>query len=211
MKSKVGRELRSNHRTQDNVEPVTSHDGYHHTSPESAKNPMLQDQPWFANFLTSDTPIWIGEASDAAFATRLAQLLAAPDLDPGHLPRTSYVTDAQLLECAAKPSSWPTPGKSRFLVQAALQSLKRCYHIVRASQILGYLERNADNEALPNIAQCKLYAMFAIGELYSFRLRSCDEDFPGLAYFSKASRMLGSVHERPDLEVVETTLLLVSN
>lgn len=196
---------------QDNTEPVVSNDSHHHTtSSESAKNPLLQDQPWFANFMTSDTPIWIGEASDAAFATRLAQLLAAPDLDPGHLPRTSYVTDAQLLVGATKASNWPTPAHRRFLAQAALQSLKHYYHVVRASQVLEYLEYNPGNPALTDVAQCKLYAIFAIGELYSSRLRSRDESFPGLAYFSKASRMLGIIQERPDLDVVETTLLLVS-
>lgn len=196
--------------------PTTSTDGGadggadERTGRDTPKNPLLQDQPWFANFMTSDTPIWIGEASDAAFATRLAQFLSAPEGDPGHLPRTSYVTDEQLREFAARPIDWPLHGKALFLVQAALRSLNRCYHIVRASQVLDSLERAAEIDGENDVTTCKLYALFAIGELFTSRSKGPDESFPGLGYFAKASKKFGIFSERPILDVLETVLLLVS-
>ena len=58
---------------------------------------------------------------------------------------------------------------------------------------------------------CKLEALFALGEAYSFRSQSVSEDtFPGLAYFARAARTLRGCRERPQMDYIEVLLLLVS-
>lgn len=54
--------------------------------------PILEKNDWFADIRTSDTPIWIGEISDAAVATPFRQF-ASFSQAPSHLPRTKIASD----------------------------------------------------------------------------------------------------------------------
>lgn len=72
---------------------------------------------------------------------------------------------------------------------------------------MGSAEIHPANNA---VTACKMWAIFAIGQLYSTKSVTQNATFPGLAYFAKASSMLQVISERPHLDVVETMLLLVS-
>lgn len=162
---------------------------------------------------TSDTPIWIGEISDAAFATRVRQLVMAPQTS-SHIPRTHYVSDETLWSTAPPVSSpvWPSSVRAKFLVNTAMRSIRRSYHIVRSSDVLSTLERLSHGDARNQAtlaAMAKMWALFALGELYSTRCIQRDDVFPGLSAFSYASQVLRVVSERPVLDVVEALLLLV--
>lgn len=61
-----------------------------------------------------------------------------------------------------------------------------------------------------SVIKCKLWALFAIGEVYATRTNPPGRDFPGMAYFAKASRLLGVLSERPTIDSIETINLLVS-
>ena len=78
----------------------------------SARNPLFEDRPWFHHMNTSNTPILIGEAADAAFATRFRQAI----FDANHIPRTSFATDEKLVSLANSHCQWPAPSRARFLV-----------------------------------------------------------------------------------------------
>ncbi|KAI9148029.1 LOW QUALITY PROTEIN: putative transcriptional regulatory protein [Paramyrothecium foliicola] len=179
-------------------------------SEDLPRNPLMEDGPWFAHMKTSGTPIWIGEASDAAFATRFRQTMAVTDDFANHIPRTHYATEDLLLKMAKSTPQWPSLSRARLLVGAAMRSLCRCYHIVRKSEVLALLERLDHNRSNPKEASyvCKMWAIFAIGELYTTKIGSLDDDFPGLAYFAHANNMLRVIGERPQLDSVETMLLL---
>lgn len=158
------------------------------------------------------TPILIGEAADAAFATRFRQALFdphAPQLK--HMMRVNYATDQKLLSLAESEVRWPSPSRSKFLVEVSLKHVSRGYHIVRRSSVLESLKRSINDlswgDSLP---RCKLWALFAIGKLHSTRSVGSDKDFPGMAYFAKASRMLGVLDERPGIDSIEIMNLLVS-
>ncbi|TGO43584.1 hypothetical protein BOTNAR_1911g00010 [Botryotinia narcissicola] len=64
---------------------------------ETTLNPVLRDSHWFERIETSETPIWIGEISDAAFATRVRQLITAPQ-PSNHIPRTHFVPNETLCQ-----------------------------------------------------------------------------------------------------------------
>lgn len=56
----------------------------------------------------------------------------------------------------------------------------------------------------------KMWALFALGELRSSKCLSSSKRLPGLAYFAVASDTVRMINERPQLDVIETTLILVS-
>lgn len=55
-----------------------------------------------------------------------------------------------------------------------------------------------------------MWALFAIGKLRASRCPRSAHKPPGLAYFASASNAVRMVNERPQLDVIETLLLLVS-
>lgn len=56
-----------------------------------------------------------------------------------------------------------------------------------------------------------MWALFAIGELRSSKCLSAGDSLPGVAYFAAASDAVRMINERPQLDVIETVLLLVSS
>lgn len=179
--------------------------------PDASAEQILEEIDWFAHTRTSDTPIWIGEISDAAFATRFRQF-ALSSQTPSHIPRTQFASDDVLRLLATTNPAWPTPPRARLLVQTALQFLWHSYHVVRRSDILSALNTFCSaqsNTGSSPITKAKIYAMFALGELRSSKCLSSSKGLPGLAYFAVASDAIRVINERPQLDVIETTLILV--
>lgn len=105
----------------------------------------------------------------------------------------------------------PEPARARYLVEAALRSVGRCFHILLRSVVMEELERHIhDSESFSVLIKSKLLAVFAIGELYTTRASVTIGSFPGLAFFCRATRILQIVPERPHITVIETKLLLAS-
>lgn len=175
-----------------------------------ARNPLFDDRSWFFPLGTTG-PIHIGEAADAAFATRLRQALAEDGV-ANHIPRTDYVTDIKLSGLAEAELTWPSLARARLLIKTAFDTIGSCYHCVRRSEVYAELKKAYRNPSGPRtVFTCKLEALFALGEAYSCRTQSTSEDtFPGLAYFARASRTIRGVKERPQVDHIEVLLLLVS-
>lgn len=128
----------------------------------------------------------------------------------GHLPRVNFPSDEQLLALSDAEVPWPTPARARLLVRAAINSLCRCYYIVRRSSILHELECAIQNSSQTGLrSKSKLWVMFAIGEMYTTRNSTSERIFPGLHYFCKAMNIQRVVSERPSVDIVEIQLLLV--
>ncbi|KAL8408246.1 hypothetical protein RB594_006881 [Gaeumannomyces avenae] len=167
----------------------------------------LDDRPWFFDLNIPNTPILLGEASDAAFATRFRQAVAGGR----HIPRVNYATDEDLLALSDTDCEWPSPSRARFLVDVALRYASRHYHIVRRSRILEGLEQTLANptRSSDSLLRCKLWALFALGEMYSARSADAAENcFPGIHYFARATRIMRIVSERPRIGAIEIRLLL---
>ncbi|KAL5601557.1 hypothetical protein FOBRF1_009090 [Fusarium oxysporum] len=179
---------------------------------DAAEEKILEEIDWFAHTRTSDTPIWIGEISDAAFATRFRQF-ASSSQTPSHIPRTQFASDDDLRLLVTTNPAWPTPPRARLLVQTALKFLRCSYHVVRRSEILSALNTfclDPSNAGVSLIMKSKMWALFALGELRSSKCLSSSKRLPGLAYFAVASDTVRMINERPQLDVIETTLILAS-
>ncbi|KAH7396325.1 fungal-specific transcription factor domain-containing protein [Pyrenochaeta sp. MPI-SDFR-AT-0127] len=174
---------------------------------EALENPLFEERPWFLTVSSLDMPILIGEAADAAFATRFRQALAT--VCTNHLPRMSYLPDVPLLMLSESQYHWPTAARARFLVKVAFSTVCRYYHIIRKSVISESLETAIKNGGNGDrLVISKLLALFALGDAYSARSAVQGTKFPGLAYFVQARRMVNVPAERPHTDTVEIALLL---
>ena len=177
-------------------------------SNDTLQNPLFDERPWFHTVSASDIPIHIGEAADAAFATRVRQTLAAGYTS--HLPRMSYVPDGSLMLQSGTSIRWPTPARARFLIKAVFSTICRFYHIVRKSTVQEDLEGAIKSGGdLDRLTKSKMLALFALGEAYSAKAAASETSFPGLVYFMQARDLVSEPMERPQLDAVEVALLLV--
>lgn len=176
-----------------------------------ARNPLHDERSWFHPLGSTELPIHIGEAADAAFATRFRQALARASTDVQHIPRKHYVSDTKLMHLSDDPVPWPPLAQARLLIKAALDTVGTCYHCVRRSEVYSGLKQRYRNLQGPKtIFDYKLWALFALGEAYSSRTQCTSDDaFPGLLYFARASRMFRGARERPQIDIIEVLLLLV--
>lgn len=178
-------------------------------SNDTLQNPLLDRRPWFHTVSSSDITIHIGEAADAAFATRFRQTLAT--VHTSHLPRMSYVPDAPLMMLSASQYRWPTPARARFLVKVAFSTVCRYFHVIRRSVVQQNLEAAINSNGNGDrLIIGKLLALFALGEVYSAKTAAQEATFPGVAYFAQARCLVSEPMERPQLDSVEAVLLLVS-
>ncbi|KAI0866554.1 fungal-specific transcription factor domain-containing protein [Xylaria cubensis] len=175
---------------------------------ETETSPVLSNGPWFDSLNVFKSPVLIGEAADAAFATRFRQVIADPATPkPTHLLRLNYTSNESLMSLTDASTTWPGPSRARFLLEAAMKYIGRCYHIVQRQVALDGWERiNRDPSRGSPILRSRYWALFAIGELYITKSIGTG-GFPGLAYFAQASKALGYLDERPEVESVELYLL----
>ncbi|KAJ0322464.1 hypothetical protein COL5a_008694 [Colletotrichum fioriniae] len=199
----------------DNEEPLTvaaaAEDAVAAAGATAPATATLEVRPWFINANVFRTPILIGEVADAAFSTRFRQVISDPYApQPRHMLRVNYAPDAELMALVKSSDvAWPTPSRSRFLVEVALKYVAHRYHVVRRSAVMRDLEQSIHNPSWGDLMlRSKLWALFAIGELYSTRSIPSEKDFPGMPYFAKASRVLGVLDERPGTDSIEIMLLL---
>ena len=176
---------------------------------ETTQNPLIEERAWFHPLPSLESPIFVGEASDSAYCTRFRQTVGT--VCTNHLPRISFIQDEPLMLLSETERPWPTPARARFLVKVALNTICRYYHIVRKSVVLESLEEAIKQERREKTLKiAKLLALFALGEAYSARSADPQSTFPGLLYFVHSRKMVSIPFERPQVDSVEISLLLVS-
>jgi len=185
-----------------------------HTTPRADnadRNPVLEDHPWFMVHEAIDLPIYINETADAAFATRLRQTASTKPVN--HLARSQYVDDETLRSLSESPSppSWPSSSRLKFLVNTALETACKTWHIVRRSRVDRDVEALLqDPDGCHWLTASRIWALMAIGDAFSSRCALPDQPFPGAKYWARAMRLVHTTMERPRLCLVEVYLLLVS-
>ncbi|PYH76339.1 hypothetical protein BO82DRAFT_387384 [Aspergillus uvarum CBS 121591] len=204
------------HNSQPNtdINPQTNSQPNTHANPQPDAQPSSvfdspYETPWFDNRNIFHTPILISEEADAAFATRFRQVISDPRVpEPTHLLRLNYAEDRALLALPEPGLAWPSQPRARFLVEAALKYICRCYYITRPGAAREMMDKVISTPAAASsILSCKYWALFAVGELYATRAPAM-HSYPGMAYFSQACKILGYPNERPGTESIETLLLL---
>lgn len=194
--------------------PLPSAAASEHTTPRADnadRNPVLEDHPWFMVHEAVDLPIYINETADAAFATRLRQTASTRPVN--HLARVQYVEDDTLRSLweSSSPPSWPSSSRLKFLVNTALDTACKTWHIVRRSRIDRDVEALLQDPSNCNwLKDSRIWALMAIGDAFSSRCTLPDQPFPGSKYWARAMQLVHMTMERPRLCLVEVYLLLVS-
>ncbi|KFY97034.1 hypothetical protein V498_02328 [Pseudogymnoascus sp. VKM F-4517 (FW-2822)] len=132
---------------------------------ENLSNPLIQDRAWFVPHDVANPPVYIGEASCTAFATRFRQALAEFQGATPHIPRTHYTQDENLLSALHSPVSWPGRTQAQLLLKVALININRAFHVVLTKPTLASLDQLYQDPRPPGaLATCKFFALFALGE-----------------------------------------------
>ena len=172
-------------------------------------NPLVRDDAWFVP--PDQSPIFIGEAACTAFSSRLRQLLLHTQAEI-HIARTHYIQDSQILQAADEKAPWPSRPQAYLLVESVIATVGQCHHLSSLSSVRGILEKAyTDRSSLSQMQECKLFALFALAQVYSPRLaEGQDTVFPGLPYFARARLLLPVLPERATADHVEVLICLVS-
>ncbi|KXH61543.1 fungal specific transcription factor [Colletotrichum salicis] len=178
-------------------------------SAETETSPAISIDPRFDSLNFFRSPVLIGEAADAAFATRFRQVITDPSApEPIHVLRLDYASNEFMMSLADVKKPWSGPYRARFLLEAAMKYIGRSYHIVKARAMTESWKQNSHDASQEGITlRCRTWALFAIGELYISKSTGV-HGFPGMAYFAQASKALGYLDERPEVDSVELYLLL---
>lgn len=171
------------------------------------RNPLINERPWFAPGLLR-TPIHVGEAAEAGFATRLRQAIAGSS--ECHILRTHFMDDMTLRNVELESFQLPGSAHAGFLINVAFNTVLRTYPVVRRSSLVGFenLLTSGPNQG-QNVHLCRLYALLALAEAYAAHNSPHAAAFPGAALFARALAIISQPSERPQIEQVETYLLLV--
>jgi len=181
------------------------------TNDESGvQNLLVGEQARFSKY-HGNLWVYMCEAACSTFSTRLCQELLGAQAQVD-LIRQAYVQESQLNDAYNSDTfSWPTRPQAFMLVETALRTVGKCYHISRCSTARKSLEMAyKDVNSVDQLTISKLLAMFALGEVYSPRRSADPQGVPGLVYFAQAKKLLRIVPERPSIEHIEISVMFVS-
>ncbi|KAL1997982.1 hypothetical protein VTN02DRAFT_269 [Thermoascus thermophilus] len=191
------------------------------------RNPLIEDRAWFVRDHASTQPVYIGEAACTAFGTRLRQFLHGPE-PVAPLPRSSSSTTATsssvqhraLRRMASPDFRLPTRAYAHLLVRVALRFLGNDYHLMLRATTLERLDALYRDRCFDDpVLLCRLFAIFAIGELYTNRKApsssassassgSAGPQVPGTGFFLQAMSLFQDLHEEATVSYIEILLLL---
>jgi hypothetical protein len=174
-------------------------------------NPVMTENAWFILTDLDRIPNYIPDAACPAFATRFRQTIAPAGQTLHHYPRTHWVADEHLKSPTGTQCIWPTRVDAQLLVKVAVARVNNSYHVLLYKSTMALLDQAySEDEPLQEKNICKLFALFALGRVYSSHVKQASaERFPGLEYFKYASSLVNVLPERPCLEHVESLILLV--
>lgn len=160
----------------------------------------------------STQPIYIGEAACTAFGTRLRQFLGGSE-PVAPLPRSNYVKDKAFARMSPTEIELPTKTYAQLLIKVALRFLGNDYHLMLVKTTLSRLDGLYRGESFDDpVFLCKLFAIFAMGEMYSNQRAASTKDstvIPGTKYFIQAITLFQDLHEEATVQYIETLLIMV--
>ncbi|KOS42751.1 hypothetical protein ACN38_g6348 [Penicillium nordicum] len=207
---RLKQESRSNRQEQSSGPQQVYGDTATENSEPLAQSNLLGEKPWFQSNDASVVPLYISEATCAAFATRLCQSLKGTNTPTPHLPRSRYTDESAISSLLRTDVQWPGLVSAQLLVKTALGHIIPSFHLALKKDTLDmlhgvYQRGDFDNPSI----KCKYFALFAIAQVFSTPHDLSDtSNVPGLAYFAKAWNLIQIVPERPSMIHIESLLLI---
>ncbi|KAI9048299.1 hypothetical protein LZ554_008094 [Drepanopeziza brunnea f. sp. 'monogermtubi'] len=151
---------------------------------------------------------YVGEAACTTFGTKLRRFLRGDDQAGPSRPR--YYKNQRMLRASCTDCQLPNRSDAQLLVRVVLRFIGPDYHLLRRTSFLERLEETYKLEVLNDpIWLCRLFTVFALGEIYTVRsTKPSGNGVPGIAFFLKALDFFQDLYEEPTVEYIETLLLL---
>ncbi|KAI8263210.1 putative transcriptional regulatory protein [Colletotrichum sp. SAR11_239] len=149
-------------------------------------------------------PVYVGAAAFTAFANILWHDGPTP-------PRNVKVFKHPTLQRAIKTDyKLPNYTYANLLVQVVLRFIGSDYHLLKKksfSQRVDRLYGPATEQTPDTMFLCRLFAVFALGELY-LKKSTSQREVPGAKFFLQSVSLFEELYEEPNIEYIETLLLM---
>lgn len=162
---------------------------------------------------------YVGESTCLAFGDRILQCLSRQSATTSVTQDLQYTRNPIFARQYSSASGIKLPERIRanLLVRVALRFIGQDYHFFLHHDFLQQLEKayeSSDDVQHDSVWLCKLFAVLALGEMYSSSLSTGKDDrndsVPGTGYFLTAVGLLQDLFEEPSIAQIETMLLFVS-
>lgn len=179
-----------------------------HTGPDPhVPNPLLDTHHF------PDNTSFTGEGACTAFADRLLQCVdqsgssTSSSTIPGHV---SHPTFARLHN---HEFQLPNRIQASLLIRRVDRFIGNNYMLFLKKTFFEQFDRAYNTSDQPDVLwACQLFALLALGELYSnYNMPRDSSTVPGTAFFIQAVSLLQDTYEVPSLEQVQILLLLVGH
>ncbi|CAJ2506730.1 Uu.00g079160.m01.CDS01 [Anthostomella pinea] len=174
-------------------------------------NPLLEDRVLTENDGMSSRPVYVGGAACTAFANRLGS-----NARNGELGKSAYVVPMvkhpNLLRSIDAPYTLPSRAYAQVLIQVVIRFVGQDYHLLRKKSFFDKVDDiYQDPEQADQVSLCRVFVVLALGELYLKRTGSTEggeRKVPGTKFFMQAVSLFQEHYEEPDVDYIETILLL---
>ena len=156
---------------------------------------------------------YVGDAACEAFNTRVRRVLRADDSisPPKHDHYFKTNNKGKLMN---RGLQLPDQGYAMLLIETAERFVGNEYHIfLRRTYLRQFDEAYKPGALRDPVWLCSLFALLALGELYSnlpIRTDTNERTMPGAGFFLQAMDLFEDLYEEPTVSYIETVLLLVS-
>lgn len=181
------------------------------TTVEPFPNPLLEVQHGlFSGQASSSEPVFVGEAACTAFGDRLLQCVSTNHTDISCNTMPDHVTHPAFDRCMNPSFQLPNRVQATLLVRRVDRFIGNNYHLMLRKSFFEQFDRAYNSQQTPDARwACHLFALLALGELYSNCKTNPDDDrIPGMSWFIMAVRLLRDLYEVASLEQVQILILL---
>ncbi|KAI0015434.1 fungal-specific transcription factor domain-containing protein [Xylariomycetidae sp. FL0641] len=174
-------------------------------------NPLIEDRLSTEHNGVSARPVYVGGAACTAFATRLGANASESEVSrrPHIVPMVKHPT---LLRAINSPYTLPNRAYAQVLVQVVLRFVGHDYHLLRKKSYFEKIDEIYDDpDSADRLSLCRLFVTLALGELYLKRTGSSEggeRKVPGTQFFLRAVALFEERYEEPEVDYIETLLLL---
>ena len=162
---------------------------------------------------SNSRPVYVGAAACFAFTDILRHHVAdSAPVPPQHVTVFKHPT---LQRVITTDFHLPSHTYATMLVQVVLRFVGNDYHLVKKKSFVQKIDQvyAAPSEADPTFL-CRMFVVLALGELYLRKTAMSNEGHrvvPGTEFFLQAMSLFRELYEEPDIEYIETLLLIVCN
>ena len=174
-------------------------------------NPLVDVSGRFASDRVPVKAPYVGAAACTTFGTRLSHYINGDDVLGLPLQRIRYFEHQGLLRLSSTQYELPNKNYAKLLVRVVLRFIGYEYHILQRTTFMDQLEQTYNGTNQEPVWLCRLFLVFALGELYSVSSdNGRTSSVPGTGFFMRAMSLFQDLHEEATLPYIETILLVVS-